>query len=34
MTVIGLSGYLLDVLFRQIQNRLLWWQPMTNGGGT
>jgi NitT/TauT family transport system permease protein len=33
MTVIGLSGYLLDVLFRQLQNRLLWWQPMTNGGG-
>jgi NitT/TauT family transport system permease protein len=33
MTVIGLSGYLLDVLFRQVQNRLLWWQPMTNGGG-
>jgi NitT/TauT family transport system permease protein len=33
MTVIGLSGYLLDVLFRQVQKRLLWWQPMTNGGG-
>jgi NitT/TauT family transport system permease protein len=32
MTVIGLSGFLLDVLFRQLQNRLLWWQPMTNGG--
>jgi hypothetical protein len=27
-----LSGFLLDVLFRQLQNRLLWWQPMTNGG--
>ena len=26
MTVIGLSGYLLDILFRQVQNRLLWWQ--------
>lgn len=31
MTVIGLSGYLLDFLFRQVQDRLLWWQPTTNG---
>ena len=27
MTVIGIAGYLLDVLFRQMQTRLLWWQP-------
>lgn len=31
MTVIGISGYLIDVGFRQLQNRLLWWQPATNG---
>jgi len=33
MTVIGVSGYLLDILFRQVQNRLLWWQPATAGAG-
>lgn len=33
MTVIGVSGYLLDILFRQVQNRLLWWQPATTGAG-
>lgn len=31
MTVIGVAGYLLDVLFRQMQNRLLWWQPAGKG---
>ncbi|MCV7344763.1 ABC transporter permease [Mycolicibacterium rhodesiae] len=31
MTVIGISGYLLDIAFRQLQNRLLWWQAA--GGG-
>lgn len=31
MTVIGISGYLIDILFRQVQTRLLWWQPAANG---
>ncbi|MEZ0339649.1 ABC transporter permease [Mycobacterium sp. pV006] len=31
MTVIGVAGYLLDVLFRQMQTRLLWWQPAGKG---
>jgi len=26
MAVIGLVGYLLDVGFRQLQNRMLWWK--------
>ena len=26
MAVIGLVGYLLDVVFRQLQNRVLWWK--------
>lgn len=26
MAVIGLVGYLLDTIFRQIQNRVLWWK--------
>jgi NitT/TauT family transport system permease protein len=33
MTVIGLTGYLLDLLFRQVQTRLLWWQPAGTGIG-
>ncbi|MGE2834531.1 ABC transporter permease [Mycobacterium sp. SMC-4] len=31
MTVIGIAGYLLDIAFRQMQNRLLWWQPAGKG---
>ncbi|BBX16714.1 ABC transporter permease [Mycolicibacterium duvalii] len=31
MTVIGIAGYLLDIAFRQMQNRLLWWQPVGKG---
>lgn len=31
MTLIGLTGYLLDLLFRQLQKRLLWWQPAAKG---
>jgi NitT/TauT family transport system permease protein len=33
MTLIGLTGYLLDLLFRQLQKRLLWWQPAAKGAG-
>lgn len=33
MTLIGLTGYVLDVAFRQLQNRLLWWQPAAKGAG-
>jgi NitT/TauT family transport system permease protein len=33
MTLIGLTGYLLDLLFRQLQKRLLWWQPAAQGAG-
>jgi ABC-type nitrate/sulfonate/bicarbonate transport system permease component len=33
MTIIGISGYLLDLVFRQAQRRLLWWQPVETGGG-
>jgi len=33
MTLIGLTGYLLDMGFRQLQRRLLWWQPASSGGG-
>jgi NitT/TauT family transport system permease protein len=32
MTLIGLTGYLLDMAFRQLQRRLLWWQPASIGG--
>ncbi|MDT7723822.1 MAG: NitT/TauT family transport system permease protein [Actinomycetota bacterium] len=32
MTLIGVTGYLLDTAFRQLQRRLLWWQPASNGG--
>jgi NitT/TauT family transport system permease protein len=32
MTLIGLTGYLLDMAFRQLQRRLLWWQPASTGG--
>jgi NitT/TauT family transport system permease protein len=32
MTLIGLTGYLLDLAFRQLQRRLLWWQPASAGG--
>jgi NitT/TauT family transport system permease protein len=31
MTLIGLTRYLLDMAFRQLQ-RLLWWQPASTGG--
>ncbi|GAA1271339.1 ABC transporter permease subunit [Pseudonocardia aurantiaca] len=31
MTVIGISGYLLDIVFRQVQGRLLWWRPAGAG---
>lgn len=31
MTVIGVSGYALDVLFRQVQRRVLWWRPAGTG---
>jgi NitT/TauT family transport system permease protein len=33
MTLIGLTGYVLDLLFRQLQKRLLWWQPAATGVG-
>lgn len=33
MTIIGVSGYLLDAGLRTVQNRLLWWQPATGTGG-
>jgi NitT/TauT family transport system permease protein len=32
MTLIGVTGYLLDMAFRQLQRRLLWWQPASSGG--
>jgi ABC-type proline/glycine betaine transport system permease subunit len=32
MTLIGLTGYLLDMAFRQPQRWLLWWQPASTGG--
>ena len=32
MTIIGITGYLLDLGLRTIQNRLLWWQPPTGAG--
>jgi NitT/TauT family transport system permease protein len=32
MTLIGVTGYLLDTAFRQLQRRLLWWQPASSGG--
>jgi NitT/TauT family transport system permease protein len=32
MTLIGITGYLLDLAFRQLQQRLLWWQPASTGG--
>lgn len=31
MTVIGVAGYLLDILFRWIQNSILWWTPSAGG---
>lgn len=32
MAIIGVSGYVLDVAFRQLQRRLLWWRPAGTGG--
>jgi NitT/TauT family transport system permease protein len=32
MTLIGVTGYVLDTAFRQLQRRLLWWQPASSGG--
>ena len=32
MTLIGLTGSLRDMAFRQLQRRLLWWQPASTGG--
>ncbi|MFD9663095.1 ABC transporter permease [Rhodococcus sp. NPDC059968] len=31
MAIIGISGYLLDLLFRQLQKRALWWQAAGKG---
>ncbi|MEU0970993.1 ABC transporter permease [Streptomyces sp. NPDC005917] len=31
MTLIGLTGYLLDLMFRALQGRLLWWQSASKG---
>jgi NitT/TauT family transport system permease protein len=31
MAIIGISGYVLDVLFRQMQRRLLWWHTTRTG---
>jgi len=31
MTLIGLAGYMSDVLLRLVQRRLLWWQGSTPG---
>jgi NitT/TauT family transport system permease protein len=32
MTIIGISGYLLDLGLRTVQKRLLWWQPAAGVG--
>ena len=31
MTIIGITGYLLDVALRTVQSRLLWWQSSSAG---
>lgn len=31
MALIGATGYVMDVLFRQLQKRLLWWAPAAQG---
>lgn len=31
MALIGATGYVMDVLFRQLQKRLLWWAPAGQG---
>ncbi|MDQ3610861.1 MAG: ABC transporter permease, partial [Actinomycetota bacterium] len=31
MTIIGITGYALDVGLRTIQRRLLWWQTTSAG---
>jgi NitT/TauT family transport system permease protein len=33
MTLIGATGYLMDMAFRQVQRRVLWWQPAEAGAG-
>jgi len=33
MTLIGITGYLMDLAFRQVQRRVLWWQPAGTGAG-
>lgn len=33
MTLIGITGYLMDLAFRQVQRRVLWWQPVGTGAG-
>jgi NitT/TauT family transport system permease protein len=33
MTLIGITGYLMDLAFQQVQRRVLWWQPAGTGAG-
>ena len=33
MTLIGITGYLMDMAFQQVQRRVLWWQPAGTGAG-
>jgi NitT/TauT family transport system permease protein len=28
MCMVGVTGYLVDVLLVQIQRRILWWEPV------
>lgn len=32
MTIIGITGFLLDIGLRTVQTRLLWWQPTNKAG--
>lgn len=32
MVIIGISGYVLDVLFRLVQQKVLWWDPVGEKG--
>lgn len=32
MTIIGITGFLLDLALRTVQTRLLWWQPSSQSG--
>lgn len=32
MTIIGITGFLLDLALRTVQTRLLWWQPGNQSG--